>query len=246
MNPEQAKFILSSGRRDERHAADPLFAEALRAAERDPALAAWFERSCAHDREIAAKLATIEPPAGLREAILAGGRASATRRKTRFLRATLAAAAALAVGISVSRWSATANAAEPTDLAKFALADSSRGWVHSHADSVQNQFERWLDEGGGRAGLPLPANLAQLQALEGCRVIDVAGRDVFEICFQHEGRWLHLYATRIEPGENLAPDARVATTMTGERCCATWVDTAHGYRVALVGSSDSPVFSRVL
>ncbi len=243
MNAEQAKFILSSGRRDARHASDLVFAEALRELERDPALAAWFERASAHDHEVACKLATIAPPPGLREAILAGGRASARRRRFRVVRVALACAAALAIALSAWRWSAGGPA--PTDLAQFALTDAARGWVHSHTPGVQAEFEHWLASGGGRAGLPLPDDLEQLRAA-GCRTIDVGGRDVFEICFRHEGRWLHLYAMRMEPPDSRAATDRVAMVQAGHRRCATWSDAARGYHVALVGSSESPVFSGVL
>ena len=75
MNNEQAKFVLGARRPGERDAGDPVFAEALKQAAGDPRLRAWHEREQAFDVALADRLRTAQPPAGLREAILAGARA---------------------------------------------------------------------------------------------------------------------------------------------------------------------------
>ncbi|MBC8040705.1 MAG: hypothetical protein H7Y06_09195, partial [Opitutaceae bacterium] len=72
MNTNEAKFILRARRPDGRDDADPRFQEALEQARRDPALAAWMAREQAFDEAVAARLRAVEPPAGLRDAILAG------------------------------------------------------------------------------------------------------------------------------------------------------------------------------
>ena len=99
MNTEEAKFILSAYRPNGADTADATFGDALRMAGGDPQLGGWFERSRAHDAAVAGKLRQVVPPAGLREAILAGARVSDTRRRSGFgwgWAAGLAAAAALA------------------------------------------------------------------------------------------------------------------------------------------------------
>ncbi|MDB6169002.1 MAG: hypothetical protein JWM88_1866, partial [Verrucomicrobia bacterium] len=80
MSNNEAKFTLGAYRPNGRDAGDAMFGEPLRQARTDPALGAWFERAQAHDAAMAAKLREIAPPAALREAILAGARASRTRR----------------------------------------------------------------------------------------------------------------------------------------------------------------------
>src|SRR5206468_40161 len=76
MNNTEAKFILNAYRPNGRDATDATFAAALQQAKADPALGAWFAREQSHGAAVAAKLRAIVPPAGLREAILAGGRVS--------------------------------------------------------------------------------------------------------------------------------------------------------------------------
>ena len=84
MNTTEAKFILHARRANGRDDADPRFTEALAAARQDPALAQWLAQEQAFDTEIAAKFRTVQPPVGLREAILAGARAG--RRPVPFWR----------------------------------------------------------------------------------------------------------------------------------------------------------------
>ena len=76
MNSTEAKFILQARRPDGADDAEPRFAEALEQARRDPALAAWLAREQAFDAAVAEKLRSTQPPAGLREAILAGAKVS--------------------------------------------------------------------------------------------------------------------------------------------------------------------------
>jgi hypothetical protein len=74
MTNDEAKFILSAYRPGGHDAADPAFAEALDQARKDPALARWFEFERRFDEVMTAKIGAVTPPAGLRDAILAGAR----------------------------------------------------------------------------------------------------------------------------------------------------------------------------
>ena len=71
MTNECAKFLLSAYRSNGADAQDPVFKEALDQARHDPVLANWLREQREFDEIISAKLCSIEPPAGLREAILA-------------------------------------------------------------------------------------------------------------------------------------------------------------------------------
>lgn len=84
MNNDQAKCLLSLYRHDGRDAADPMFHDALEQARRDPELANWLEQQRAFDRQAHNALASVTPPAHLRQAVmatvhaeLAGGRPEA-------------------------------------------------------------------------------------------------------------------------------------------------------------------------
>ena len=97
MNNEQAKFILRAYRPSGRDAGDAVFCEALRQAQADPALGAWFAREQAFDAAVAAKLRAVVPPLGLREAIFTGARMSSAALPPRRLPGWLAWAASLAI-----------------------------------------------------------------------------------------------------------------------------------------------------
>ena len=70
MDKEQAKLILQAIRPGIDDEADPEIAEALALAETDEEVAAFLAREQAFDAAFAGQLATVEPPAGLRERIL--------------------------------------------------------------------------------------------------------------------------------------------------------------------------------
>ncbi len=72
MNNDEAKFILAAYRPNGQDATDPLFAEPLAQARRDPELQAWLDTQLAFDAAVAAKLHDLQPPLGLRDTLLAG------------------------------------------------------------------------------------------------------------------------------------------------------------------------------
>ncbi|MEO5958505.1 MAG: hypothetical protein ABIR80_05275 [Opitutaceae bacterium] len=240
MNNEEAKFNLGAYRPDGRDAGDPAFAAPLAQAERDPELRVWLERQRKFDATVADKLGEIAPPAGLREAILAGGRASQPRRRWWTNPAWLAAAAAiaivatLAVGVKLSR-------AVPTvsELAAFGLRDVGEaydkhdGFPPGLAD-VQAQF--------ASARLPMTDHLRlDLDELrkKNCRTVRVGGREVFEVCFQRDGAWYHIYAARrgdFTPGA-IDPKASIATR--GQLASMAWADAKVVYALVTDGGVEA-------
>lgn len=246
MNNQEAKFLLRAYRPDGRDARDPAFAEALAQAERDPALRAWLEREQAFDATVTAKISTIHPPAGLREAILAGVRASQPRRRWWANPALLAAAAAVTLLLAVTvqiRFSRTSTPSA-RDLAAFAI------------DDLANAHDEHVGHPPALAGiqaqltgtaLPMPGHLdLSLGELKqkSCRTVSVAGRDVLEVCFERDGSWFHLYAARIEDFAPGAVDAKFLVTTKGQFAATAWKDSRHIY--ALVTSSGSDALKRLL
>ena len=234
MNNQEAKFILGAYRSDGRDAADAIFTEALAQAERDPELRAWLERQRKFDGTVSAKLQEIAPPAGLREAILAGSRVSAPQAKRHWWSnpAWLAAAAAIALlcALAVSLKPA---AASPTasDLAAFARRDL----TNSHDDHVGHPptlaaVQAQLASVRGPLSQNLRLDLDHLRK-QNCRAVSVGGREVFEVCFQRDGTWYHVYVGKrsdFAPG-SLDPQALLSSE--GQLASTAWADSQHVYAV---------------
>lgn len=240
MNNEQAKFILGAYRPDGRDAGDPTFAEALAQARSDPALGAWLAREQAFDGAVAAKLRTVAPPAGLREAILTGARVSTTPVRRRWRTpAWLAMAASFAVilGLAGTFWFRSVHPAPAAldRLAKFALVEPFSAHTGPHADKL-GTFGAWLRNPVNRLAAVPAVNLNLLRS-QGCRSIDIAGHQVFEICFQHGTGTYHLYIGRQAdftpgPGET-AP----VFFERGKRIVAAWANHQLVYVLMAVGNT---------
>jgi hypothetical protein len=238
MNNHEAKFILGAYRTEGRDAGDPMFAEALEQAARDPELRAWLERDRKFDTVIAEKLGGIAPPAELKAAILAGGRASSPRRRWWRSPVWLAAAAVLVLAAIVNvSIKPTSGDADLSGLATFALMDIEQ----SHNEHVGYPEGLGAVQANlGSAALPLASAVAQhidLDELQRkkCRSVKVGGREVFEICFQRDGTWFHLFAARRTDAPSNPADGSPTVLSKGEYAVATWADAKRVY--ALVGGS---------
>jgi hypothetical protein len=232
MRNEEVKFILSAYRPGGGDAGNPAFADALRMAADDPVLGAWFAQSRAHDAAVAAKIAQVQPPAGLREAILAGVRVGDSERSTGLgwgWIAGLAAAAAVAISIFSMRAPVHPETGT-TALAGFAIHDM-------------------LYEKHGGQGAPASALVAELQAPgsrmpgadqidfeklreTGCRTLNFAGHDLLEVCFARDGAMFHLYITRRDGplGDSVAGGPSFISESGG--AAAVWSDARFDYAVA--------------
>ena len=237
MNNEQAKFILRAYRPGGRDAGDALFGEAVRQAQADPALGTWFAREQAFDAAVAAKVRAAAPPAGLREAILTGGRLSApAAAPRRRLPGWLALAASIAVVAgATATWWLTAPRPGPLDpLARLALNEPLSEHTGPTADKL-GAFGAWLQNPDSRMSEMPAVDLAQLKA-QGCRTISVGGHEVFEICFRH-GRWYHLYVARL--GDFGAAAGAPVLLAQGERSVATWAGHQLEYVLMTEGGPDA-------
>ena len=239
MNNQQAKFILSGYRPGGQDAGDAMFCDALSQAAADPLLGAWFAREQAHDRAVAAKLREIMPPAGLREAILAGvhvsGGERATPARTRWQgwmpRLAMAAAIAVLIGAgTVALWPARIDAAE-SRLAKFAMADASDPSKHGGHGEEQKEFQADLSNGATHLSDNLPVDFAAL-AKTGCRTLDLGGKTVLEVCFQRNGKEFHCYVARCADFPALPAKQGAQFAESGGMSAATWADGVHRFVVA--------------
>jgi hypothetical protein len=239
MNNQEAKFILGAYRPDGRDAADAMFVDAIAQAQQDPELRSWLERERKFDLLIGDKVRQIAPPAELRAAILAGSRASRRRRRQWWRNPMLLAAAAAIAVVTTLTLSFTQRIASP-DMADFAAA-ALNDIAESHSE--HNGFPQGLAEVQARlatATQPLNAvarlnlNLDELRR-RNCRSVRVAGRQIFEICFERDGAWYHLYAAR---RSDFPPASSTGPLMTSSRdqfAAASWADSHLVYTLVATG-----------
>ena len=232
MTTEEAKFILGAFRPAGSDSGDTAFADALRMAGGDPVLGQWFARSRAHDSAVAGKLRQIAPPAGLREAILAGARVSkSTGTKGVWIAwaAGLAAAAALAFVVSSMRTPVRPDIPAAA-LGGFAIGDMVNG-RHGGRGEPSGALIARLETKGARMPGAGEIDFERLRDT-GCRTLSFAGRDVIEVCFAREGVMFHFYVTRRDgaAGDAVARAPSFVTEASGS--AAVWSDSQFDYAVA--------------
>jgi hypothetical protein len=234
MNIQEAKFILGVFRPDGRDAGDPKLAEALAMAGRDPELRVWLERQQAWDRAVAEKIQAIPPPPGLRDAIIAGARASRPRPRWWLRPFPLAAAAAIVVlGVWSSLTRPGSGRLSGSELVAAALNDRTDQYddhvgFPEGLEGLQSQL----------ASAPLPLTTGVNLDLEElrqkrCRSVKVGGREMFEICFKRDGVWFHLYAARRSDFAPGAWDARSLLTDKGGFAATAWADSKNVYALVV-------------
>lgn len=232
MTTEEAKFILSAFRPGGGDTTEAAFEEAMRMAAADPALAAWFAQSRSHDAAVAAKLRLVPPPAGLREAILAGVRVSDPKRSSGLgwgWIGGLAAAAAAVIGLLSLRVPAGPDSGAAA-YGGFAIND-----MVNERHGGQGEPAAALISGLQAKGSRMPsADQIDFEKLKdtGCRTINFAGHDVVEVCFQRDGAWFHLYVTRRDGpmGDSVARGPSFLSEAAGY--AAVWSDRRFDYVLA--------------
>jgi len=229
MNNDEAKFILGAYRPGGHDSGDPVLAEALEKAQRDPALRVWLEREQAFDTAVSAKLRAVQPPSGLRDAILAGAKVSRSRPTwVRPLWVGLAAAIVLALTLWSLRPYTSADGGFSTEgLARFAALDvrgDHAGAVHANRAGVVGA---WLQDPTNRLLAGIPADTARLQA-DRCRVVRFAGRDVFEICFKRDAVF-HVYISPRRNSDSASDTAAPMFREHGTLASVSWGDARNIY-----------------
>ncbi len=240
MNREQAREVLSAYRHGTDDEKDPLFAQALALARSDAELSAWLAESMAFDQAVRSELANVRAPRDLEQTILAsrkivrpepwwnpnlGGR-----------RLAQAAAVAL-VGVAAAVWFLQ----RPVSFAEFRreIADPSWGptpHVEAKAASL-NDVREFLANNGVETNFAVPSTLAQLK-VRGCTLMHWRGHKVPALCFNSEGKHLHLVVV----DRSIFPDAPTEVPQTDQWQSwrtASWSKDAHSY--VLTGLS-TPAF----
>jgi len=185
--PIQTQLYLQAMRPNGQDADQPEFAAAQQDAAADPALSAWWANEQALDRDFAASLASVSPPASLQATILAGVRAS--RRASVWRRTawkTLASAAAITLLASLSYLSLrpTPTVAEPLVHFRSEMIHALEN-QHSldHQSAEPADVRLWLASHQGIADPGIPAGLSKRETI-GCKVFEWHGAKVTLICFR--------------------------------------------------------------
>ena len=244
MSNNEAKFVLGAYRANGSDAGDTTFAAALAQARNDPALGAWFARAQAHDAALGAKLREIAPPAGLREAILAGARASRGPEKVRrFPTMWLALAASVVVLLTatLALWPSRA-AAGTAQLAAFAINDTAHAQHGSHGEAA-GALQVMLSQPANRLSAGVPVDFAALRTT-GCRTLNFAGHDVLEVCFQRNGAWFHCYIVNASDFPAMPTGAGADFDQQGPYGSASWSDGVH--RFVVVSNAGLEAVKRLL
>ena len=227
MNTTEAKFILQARRPNGRDDADARFVAALTQARHDPALAAGLAKEQAFDTQIAAQLSTLQPPAGLRESILAGARVGRTVPFWRHPYVLgLAASVALVFGV-LAGWPHLRPAVAGERLALGVMAEVDSAVHHKIFPQAQGDLRTARTDPALRLAAGLKLDLAQLKR-DGCRSLRIADREVVEVCFERGG-WFHLYVARREDfgGEKGSPAPMFREQ--GALASVAWTDARHAY-----------------
>ena len=240
MTNQEAKFTLGAYRAGGQDAGDPVFAEALEQAKRDPALGAWLAKEQAHDAIVTAKLREVAPPPGLRAAILAGAQAGSTRQAWWKQPVWLAAAAAVALLLAVGGTflpGGRASGEPATRLGEPVLADLN---VAGHAghETATGELKAWLEALGEKLAVSSGLNFAQMKA-KGCRTLTLGGRELAELCFERNGLVFHLYTMPRTALPELTLGVKPTFVAQAGKAAAVWSDDTLHYVLAIGAGLDA-------
>ena len=233
MNTQQAKFILQGYRPNGADAGDATFGDALEQARHDQGLRDWFAREQAFDAAVSGKFCEVQPPAGLREAILAGGRLTAPAssgpawwRQPAWM--AMAASLALIGAVALALWPARTAASGALD--EFAVTDANHSETHGGHGEETGALQALLNQPTTRLGGALPMDFAALRKA-GCRTVNFREHELLEICFQRNGAWFHCYIARRVDFPGLAAAGTPSLVDHSGSSIASWGDASNLYVV---------------
>jgi hypothetical protein len=246
MNNVEAKFILQGYRPNGADASDATFSAALEQAKRDPGLGEWLAREQAFDRAMSAKLSQLPAPSGLRESILAGGRATVPQEPLRrwWSHPAFLAAASVAVLLGVGAGFWPKPAAANASFAEFALADARTGILHHGRHGAKAEaLQAALGQPATRLSAQLAVDFADLRD-SGCRTVQFNGHEVLEVCFEREGAWFHCYIARRADFPAFAAALSPVLAVRQGAAIAAWADASRLY--AVVSPAGQSILEKLL
>jgi len=244
MNNVKAKYILGSYRCGGEDARDPVFAEALDQATRDPDLHTWFEQERQCDDIIRAKLNAVIPPASLKDDILAT--ASVTTSRSFWRRhvghSALAIAAALMMLVGGMLW--VGHHSQP-GLALHTFPNVASAFLQQpfnldHKAGDLDDAQMWMATNYATETPPTPDTIRAMRHKGvGCKKFDWKGQDVLLMCFfLEDGRVAHYFVMDADA----LPDAQHAIepqwAQSGKYATGTWSDGERAYVLAMAAPVD--------
>ncbi|HEY1581902.1 MAG TPA: hypothetical protein VGF73_02250 [Chthoniobacterales bacterium] len=238
MTEQEARLILQSYQPELDDPNDPEVANALRLAAENPQFARWWDEEQAFDQAMAAQIAALAAPFGLKTRILAKTTAPATSPIARWIVGLAGAAALLFLLTQVADiWrhaspaaGAAALPAYASEMVSFVKVPPSLEMMSGNLDAV----EGWLKQ---KEAIPpsVPPNLAALGPV-GCRLLSFREHDVTLICFKRNGGKLaHLFVVDRAALPNLKPGGTAVFQQEGDWMTATWMEKDRIYMIALQG-----------
>ncbi len=248
MNNQEARLILQAYRPGGQDASDPLVAEALEQARRDPELQKWLATEQGIDLRIQNKLRkAIVPPPELKANLLALQKIS--RRESHWSRPMWLAAAAtvmLLVGLATA-WFHIQNIheAQLDSFRKAMVSYSMREHGHIvYEASDPMKIQQWLQGRGLKTELDLPAGL-QGKPAEGCRVVDWNGQKVALICFVlADGNHVDVFVMDHFDFPGLSASSTPRFAQAGALMTVTWTKNNQVY--LLTGGGDKSLLQKLL
>ena len=203
MNSQEAREILESLPPGASAASDARVAEALRQAERDPALGRWLAGLRAFDQSMRVAVAGIPVPADLKASLLASPQIVRIPLWRDWRARAAAAAVVLLAGLG-----ALVLQRAPLRFAEFRNELIAHDWAGDpHLDFESRdlpQVQRWLSSHGASGDFALPAVLSEWH-LHGCRIVERDHEKVSLLCLGNGVKHLHLFVLNRADFPDLPP-----------------------------------------
>ena len=233
MKNEEAKLILQAYRPGGRDAGDPMFAEALEQARRDPELQKWLAQEQALDSLLQARLQKAVPiPFGLKTRLLAQSKAVRPVAWWRipFWQATVAVLVIMAT-LAVL-WLKPTNQFQFADLRGAMVQTSLQMDDHvSHMAQDMTNVRDWLKTQNAPSDYGLPAALRDAM-LRGCKVVDWHGRKVTMLCLKAGTSHVDLFVIDCTRFPDFRPSETVQFGNDNGLTTAVWCDGDKTYLLA--------------
>ena len=246
MNNQEAKLILQAYRPGGQDASDPLFADALEQARRDPELQKWFAEEQAFDTHMQARLQkAIEIPVDLKASLLA--QRKAVRPKVwwwQSLRLTAATALVVLLAALAVVWLKPAGPPPFAGLRELAVKNSRPAADHvSFMVQDEAKIKDWLKAQNVATDFNLPGAL-RASVPHGCKVLDWRGHKVTMLCLMPGGSHVDLFVIDGTHFRDFQPTETAQFAKADGVTTAVWCNGDKTY--VLAGNLDEQQLRKIL
>ena len=243
MDGEKAKIILSSRYGGQADVSDEELCAALELARRNAELGQWLAEEEALDNLMGQAIASIQPPAHLKSAILASAPAAIVPGRTRMRREVygflaLAAAVTVLIGGVVHRFTEPGLIEASVLTARIEALKKELPGALGETNPDVRHLREWLAGHGGVPDFDLPSSLAGKDTV-GCQVFSVNGNIVTLVCFHlDDKRVVHYLVMDRKRMANPPPLGHPVFLQENGTSFAMWSDQEHSYVLAEFGDEN--------